>query len=171
MSSSSNGNFNSSNGIDFNLEGLGINNFSLSGTYTKKSTLGGTLAYTGGTTNTLTSTYNTDYDLASSLATIAGTYSGTAATLGGVEAATVTVTSSGAISGSSADGCSFTGTAATRAKGNTYAVSVTFGGGVCSNGSGTVSGVAHYDATSKQLISAALNTDRTNGFLFEGTKP
>jgi hypothetical protein len=36
---SSNGIFNSSNGIDFNLEGLGVNRFTLAGTYTAKSTL------------------------------------------------------------------------------------------------------------------------------------
>lgn len=168
---SSNGAFTSSDGIDFNLEGLGSNGFSLSGTYTDKSTLGGTQTYTTGGSGTFTTTYSTDYELAPCLATVAGTYSGTAATLGGTELTTVTISSTGAISGSSASGCAYSGTASTRAKGNVYDVSVTFNGGVCSNGTTTVTGAAYYVLTSKRLISAALNTGRTNGFLFEGTKP
>jgi hypothetical protein len=172
-STSSNGKFMSSNGMDFNLEGLGINAFTLSGTYTAKSQLGGTLTYTGGTTNTFTSTYDTDYDLTPSVATIVGTYSGEAVTVESTnpEAATVTIASGGAITGSSAGGCNFTGTASTHAKGNVYDVSVTFGGGVCTNGTSTVTGVAYYIAAQKELISTALNTGRTNGFLFEGSKP
>ena len=169
---SSNGNFSSSNGLDFNLEGLGINGFTLAGTYTKKSTLNGTQTYTGGTSGSMTFSYSTDYDLTPSLATIAGTYSGTAATIGGiVEFATVTVSSSGTITGMSASGCSFTGTASLHAKGNVYDVSVTFGGGVCVIGTGTVTGVGYYTASTRTLVSAALNSGRTSGFLFGGVKP
>lgn len=171
-STSSSGNFNSSDGLNFNLEGQGITGFTLAGTYTKKSKLGGTLTYTGGTTDTFTSTYNTDYDLTPSIATVAGTYSGSGIAIGGsVELVTVTISSVGAITGMGAGGCSFTGTASLHAKGNVYDVSITFGGGVCVAGTGTVAGVAHYDASQKQLISAALNSGRTSGFLFEGVKP
>jgi len=170
---SSSGKFASSNGMDFNLEGLGINAFTLAGTYTAKSQLGGTLTYIGGTTNTFTSTYDTDYDLTPSLATIVGTYSGAAVTAdsSSPEAATITVAGGGAITGTSAGGCSFTGAASTHAKGNVYDVSVTFGGGVCTNGTSTVTGVAYFIAAQKQLVSTALNSGRTNGFLFVGVKP
>jgi hypothetical protein len=170
---SSSGKFTSSNGMDFNLEGLGINAFTLAGTYAAKSQLGGTLTYTGGTTNTFTSTYDTDYDLTPSLATIVGTYSGEAITAdsSSPEAATVTIASGGAITGTSAGGCSFTGAASTHAKGNVYDVSVTFNGGVCTNGTSTVTGVAYFIAAQKQLVSTALNSGRTNGFLFLGAKP
>jgi hypothetical protein len=170
-SESSNGTFSSSNGIDFNLEGLGVNSLTVSGNYTAKSTLSGTLTSASNTTITFNATYNTDYDLTPSLATIAGTYTGSAATLGGVEFVTVTISGTGAISGRSASGCTFTGTASTRAKGNVYNVSVTFGGGVCSNGTDTVTGVGYFDAKTKQIIAAALNSGRTNGFLAEATKP
>jgi hypothetical protein len=163
--------FTSSNGVDFNLEGLGVNDFSFSGTYTQKSQIGGVLTYAGGSTNSLSGTYSTDYDLTPSLSTVAGTYSGTAATAGGVEAATVTISGAGAISGMSAGGCHFTGTASVRTKGNVYNIAVMFGGGVCSNGTNTVNGVAYYDATSSSIVSAALNSGRSNGFLFEGAKP
>jgi hypothetical protein len=169
---SSSGKFTSSNGMDFNLEGLGINAFTLSGTYTAKSQLGGTLTYTGGTTNTFTSTYDPDYDLTPSLATIVGTYSGEAATVdSGPEATIVTIAGGGAITGASASGCNFTGTVSTHAKGNVYDVSVTFNGGVCTNGTSTVTGVAYFIAAQKELVSTALNGGRTNGFLFLGVKP
>jgi hypothetical protein len=169
---SSNGKFNSPNGMDFNLEGLGINAFTLAGTYTDKSTLDGTLTYPSGTANTFTSTYETDYDLTPSLAAIAGTYSGTAVTVdSSPESATVTIASGGAITGTSAGGCSFTGAASTHANGNVYDVSVTFNGGVCTNGTSTVTGVAYFIAAKKELVSTALNSARTNGFLFLGAKP
>ncbi len=50
-------------------------------------------------------------------------------------------------------------------------MSVTFGGGACSLGTSTVTGVAYYDANDRTLVVAALNATRTNGFLFLGTKP
>jgi hypothetical protein len=169
---SSSGKFTSSNGMDFNLEGLGINAFTLAGTYTAKSQLGGTLTYTPSGTNTFTSTYDTGYDMTPSLATIVGTYSGEAVTANsGPESASVTIASGGAITGTSAGGCSFMGTASPRAKGNVYDVSVTFNGGVCTNGTSTVTGVAYFIAAQKQLVSTALNSGRTNGFLFLGVKP
>ena len=158
--------------MDINLEGLGVNAFTLAGTYTAKSQLGGTLTYTGGTTNIFTSTYDTDYDLTPSLATIVGTYSGEAATVdSGPEATIVTIATGGAITGASASGCNFTGTVSTHAKGNVYDVSVTFNGGACTNGTSTVTGVAYFIAAQKELVSTALNSGRTNGFLFLGTKP
>lgn len=169
-STSTNGNFTSADGVDFNFEGAGINSFTFSGTYVQKSTLGGTLTAPG-VSFTMTTAYDADYDLTPSLATIAGTYSGTAITAGGTDSATVTISGAGAITGSSALGCNFSGTGSVRAKGNVYDVSVTFAGGNCSNGTDTVTGVAYYDATTKVLTSTALNTARTNGFMFAGTKP
>jgi hypothetical protein len=167
---SNNGTFSSSNGIDFNLEGFGINPFTLSSSYTAKSTLSGTITYPSSTAYTFKATYDTDYDFMPSLATIAGTYVGTAATLGGIESATLTVSGTGAMSGRSATGCTYTGTASLRPKGNVYNISVTFEGGICSNGTATVTGVAYFNAKTNQLIAAALNSDRTNGFLGEGIK-
>jgi hypothetical protein len=170
-STSSGGKFTSSNGLNFSFEGAGILSFTMSGTYTANAQLGGTLTYASGT-NTFTSSYDTDYDLLPSLATIAGNYSGQAVTVNSaVEATTVMVASGGAITGTSAGGCSFTGSAMPRASGNVYDITVTFGGGVCDNGTGTVTGVAYYVAAKNELIGTALNSARTNGFIFVGTKP
>jgi hypothetical protein len=168
--SSSNGTFTSSDGLDFNFEGQGLNPFTLSGMYAQKSTLSGTVSFSGGSF-TVDTTYDAEYETAPSLTTIAGTYSGTAVSAGGYDSAMVTIASSGAITGSSGGGCTFSGTATPRSTGNAYDVSVTFAGGTCSNGTDTVTGVAHYDATDKRLISAALNSGRSNGFYYDGVKP
>lgn len=170
-STSSNGSFGSSNGKDFNLEGSGISDFTMAGTYTAKSSMGGTLTYAPSVTMTFTSSYDTDYELTPILSAIAGTYSGSAATSGGTEFATVTISGTGAISGNSASGCSFIGSTAPRTKGNVYNISVTFGGGTCANGISTVTGMAYFNASSKQLTSAALNSGATDGFIYIGTKP
>src|SRR5215831_16085778 len=45
-----NGSFTSSNAVDFNLEGLGILNSSIDGTYVTKQTLSGTIAHQNGQT-------------------------------------------------------------------------------------------------------------------------
>ena len=90
--------------------------------------------------------------------------------LGGTESAVVLITSAGAISGNGASGCQFTGTATPHAKGNVYDLSVTFGGGVCSNGRSTVNGIGYFDSTPKRLYGVALNSSRSNGFIFVGTK-
>jgi len=171
-SSSQNGLITSSNTKDFNLEGLGILNASINGSYVMKQSLNGTIVIANnGGQSTFTTTYDTDYDIVPNAAILAGTYTGSTATNGGVETVTVTVSAAGSISGSSLGGCAFTGSSAPRTSGNAYDVSVTFAGGVCSNGTNTVNGVAFFDAATKKLYSAALNSTRTNGFVFIGTKP
>lgn len=167
-----NGGFSSSDAKDFNLEGLGVNNATVSATYNVKQTLNGSVTYPSlNQSSTFISTYNAAYDQTPSLATIAGTYSGSAAVIGGSESATVTVSSAGGVNGTGADGCQFTGTAAPHAHGNIYDLSITFGGGACINGTSTVTGVGYFNATTKTLYSAALNSARSNGFIFVGTKP
>lgn len=165
------GSFTSSNAVDFNLEGLGILNSSIDGTYVVKQTLSGTIAHQAGQT-TFTTTYDPDYELTPDLNLLAGTYTGVVATN---ETVTVTVLASGSLFGSSTSGCTFTGTASPQASGNAYNVTIKLGAseafqpGVCS--SDTVNGVAYFDAPTKRLHSAALNSTRTSGFIFIGTKP
>jgi hypothetical protein len=170
-SSSQNGSFTSSNGKDFNLEGLGILDATVNGSYVMKQSLSGTIAFLLGGQTTFNSTYNADYDLIPNENLVVGTYTGSTATTGGTEIVTVTLSSPNSITGSSASGCNFTGSFSPRTRGNVYDVSVTFAGGVCSNGTSTVTGVAFFDAATKRLYSAALNSTRTNGFIYLGTKP
>ena len=169
---SQNSAFTSSNGRDFNLEGLGISAVTVNANYVMRDRLSGSLRYTGsGEVVSFSSSYDAAYDLTPSLGIIEGIYSGSAVTSGGVEFATVAISTSGGISGAGASGCTFSGTAAPRSQGNVYNVAVTFNGGICANGRDTVTGVAYYDAGLKQLVSAALNSGRSNGFIFAGTKP
>ena len=164
---SQNGSFTSSNARDFNLEGLGTLDSSMNGTYVMKETLSGTIAHQSGQA-TFTTTYDPDYEVPPDLNQIAGTFTGLVATN---ETVTVTVSGTGSIFGSSTSGCTFAGTASPRSRGNAFNVTVTFGGGVCINGTDTVGGVAYFDAPTKRLYSAALNSSRNNGFIFIGTKP
>ena len=84
---------------------------------------------------------------------------------------TVIVSTTGAISGSSSTGCTFSVSFSPRTHGNVFDITVTFDGQPgCSIGTETVNGIAFYDAGNKQLRSAALNDNRTDGFVFIGTK-
>ena len=169
--SSQTGSFTSSNTRDFSLEGRGVLDATLVGSYVMKQSLSGTVTYVLGGQTTFNSTYNADYDLIPDINLVVGTYTGSTATTSGTEIVTVTLSSPSSITGSSASGCNFTGSFAPRSSGNVYDVSVTFAGGVCSNGTSTVTGVAFFDAATKRLYSAALNNTRTNGFIYLGTKP
>jgi hypothetical protein len=169
---SANGSFSSSDGRDFNLEGQGINSTTVSASYVAKQSLNGSIAYPSlNQTVTLSSAYNAAYDQSPSLSVISGIYTGSAAVVGGSEAASLTITTTGVITGSGASGCTFNGTATPRAKGNVYNLSVTFGGGACANGTSTVTGIGYFDSASNRLYGTGLNSGRTNGFIFVGTKP
>ncbi|MDK2743514.1 MAG: hypothetical protein H8K03_01325 [Nitrospira sp.] len=168
-SSSQNGVFTSSNARDFNLEGQPIRNATINGNYAIKQNLNGTLVYQTGGQSTFTTTYNSAYELTPDMNAVAGTYTGEVAAN---ETATVVLTSNGGISGSSSTGCTFTGSFSPRTHGNVFNITVTFGGqAACSNGADTLTGIGTYDAGTKTLTSAALNSTRTNGFIFIGTKP
>lgn len=166
------GSFSSANARDFNLEGQGINNATVSASYVAKQSLNGVVTYTNTIpTISFTANYSNVYEIVPSVAAIAGTYSGSAAVVSGTEAANVTISTSGALVGRGASGCQFTGVVSPHAIGNIYDVSVTFSGGVCANGTNTVVGIGYFDSASKRLYSAALNSARSNGFIFVGTKP
>lgn len=161
------GSFGSSNTRDFNLEGAGILAATMSDTYLQKSNFHGTIDYFNGDTGSFTSTYDEDYESAPNVNLVAGTYAGARADN---HTFTVTVDSAGMLSGHSSDGCTFAGTLSPRAKGNVFHHAVTFGGGTCTHGTETVTGVAFYDAAANRLYSAALNSARTNSSIFIGTK-
>jgi hypothetical protein len=90
---SQNGSFTSSNGKDFNLEGLGILDSSVKGTYEMKQTLIGTITHQSGQA-TFANNYDPDYELTPDLNQLAGTFTGVVANN---ETVTVTVLASGSI--------------------------------------------------------------------------
>lgn len=161
------GAFGSSNTRDFNMEGAGIRAATMRGSYVPSKSFDGTIAYVSGDTESFTSTYDGDYELAPNLTLLAGTYTGVRTDHHRV---TVTVDSTGTISGHSSDGCTVAGTLSPRTKGNVFHTSVTFGGGICCDGTETVTGVTFYDAVTNRLYSGTLNSASTTGFIFLGTK-
>jgi hypothetical protein len=161
------GSFGSSNTRDFNLEGTSIRPGTMHGSYVPNKSFHGTIAYFNGDTENFTSTYDADSESATNITLVAGTYSGLRTDNHTV---TVTVDSTGTLSGHSSDGCTVAGTLSPRGKGNVFHTSVTFGGGACPQGTETVTGMALCDTATNRLYSAALNRARTHSFIFLGTK-
>ena len=173
--SSFNGVFSSANARDFNLEGLGILTATISGSYVNRQSLNGTLTYTTAGTTTFTSTFSTNYDTTPTIAAIAGTYSGATAAITGptptVDFASMTIASDGTLSGSGSSGCTFTGSATPRTKGNAYVVSLAFGAAPCVFAGQTFTAIGYFDAAKKALYAAAPDSARTSAVFFLGTKP
>lgn len=167
-----NGTFKSTDGKDFNFEGLGILPLSsVAATYDPKKTFNGQLNYTTAAGSvTFNATYNVAYDKPSTQATVSGSYTGVTATNIGTERVTFTVSSTGALSGSSAGGCSFTGSVMPKSGVGAYKVSITYRGGACAAGTSTQSGAAYFDTATSRLFAAGLNSSRSDGFLFVGDK-
>ena len=101
---SSNGSFTSANARDFNLEGLGVQSATISGSYAVRQSLSGSVLYSGVVGATFTSSFDPAYDTTPSLASLAGTYSGQVGSSGGVESATVTIAATGVFTGVSQAG-------------------------------------------------------------------
>ena len=83
---------------------------------------------------------------------------------------TLTVDSTGTLSGHATDGCTVAGTLSPQGKGNVFHTSVTVEGATCHAETETLTGVTFYDAATNRLYGAALNNARTTSFLFLGTK-
>ena len=169
--STNGGSFSSSNAKDFNLEGAGILNASVSASFATKQTLNGTVTPTAGGSSTFTSTYNSNYELTPSVSILAGTFTGQVAFSLGVENAIVTVANNGSLSGSGAGGCNITGSVTPRSDGNAFNTSVTFGGAPCYFANQTYTGISYFDAPTKRLYTAAPNSARSDSVIFVGTKP
>lgn len=147
-----------------------------SGTYAGSVTTKSSISMSVSDGTTLTGTYDASYDQPASLATVAGTYTGWAVT-GGIapQATTVVVDVNGNISSSFVSGsltCSTSGKATPRASGkNVFNVQLTFTGNYCALGNGTVvNGVATYNAANRQLITMALNSTKSDGLIYLGTR-
>ena len=168
---SNNGSFTSANARDFNIEGLGVLSATIAASYAARQSLNGSITYPGTSVVTFTSTFDPAYDTTPSLASLAGTYTGQAGSSGGVQSATVTVASNGVFTGVEADGCTFTGTASPRVRGNILDQSVTFGGAPCEFAGSTLVGIAFLDVPNRRLYGAAPASNRTNAVIFSGTRP
>lgn len=171
--SSINGNFSSSDGIDFNISGQGINNATVSASYVTKQSFNGSVSYANLTSPyTFTSAYGADYDQAPSLAAVAGNYLGIASVAGSNEAITLVISPQGIVAGTGgSSACQYGGLVVPRAKGNLYDLSLVISGSACTTGTSSVSGIGYFDSGAKRLYLAALNSARSNGLVFDGIKP
>lgn len=169
--SSLNGSFSSSDGVDFNVEGQGVNNATLSASYVTRQTLNGSVAYPAlNQAYTFTSAYDPAYEQTPAISAIAGTYSGISSVPGTNEVTSVVITSPGVIAGAGTGGCKFLGTVTPRARGNVYDLSIAFSGGACSSGTSKVTGIGYYDSVAKRFYAGALNQARTSGLLYLGIR-
>ncbi|MBE0614561.1 MAG: hypothetical protein IH604_12900 [Burkholderiales bacterium] len=168
-----NGSFSSSDGVDFNIEGQGVNNATVSVSYRVRQSFNGSVSYPSlNQSYTFTSSYNPDYEQTPSVSAISGTYTGVASVAGKDELSSIVISAPGVVAGTAlGSGCKFLGTARPRSKGNLYDVSVKFGGGACASGTSTVAGIGYFDSGAKRLYLAALNDTRSNGLIFVGIKP
>lgn len=167
LSTSTNGDFTVSNARDFNFEGQfpEVTDGTISGNYAQKTTLDGSVTAPGGSL-TFNFAYDNSYDQTPNLALIAGTYIG--GDVSTTESVNVTIETSGLLTFVSQSGCSGTGLVTPNPNGNVYDIAVTFSGGVCSNGTSTVTGVLAAEGV--DIVAAALNPTRTNGFVYRGRK-
>ncbi|WP_296162499.1 hypothetical protein [Rhodoferax sp.] len=169
----------STSGTTLSGSGTGFNfvtRTSGSGTFTGSVSTKGTINFNVSDGTQFTGTYDTSYDQPASLANLAGSYTGWAVTgTTSPQTTTVVVDVNGNISSSFVSGsltCTTSGTATPRASGkNIYNLQLTFTGNFCALGSGTVvTGVATYDSVNRQLIAMGLNSAKSDGLIFLGTR-
>lgn len=146
-----------------------INSGTIAANYVAGSSLNGTLTESGSTvtfSGTPLAASSFTYSSPASVSAIAGNWAGNL--LDGMST-TITISSSGTVTGSSS-GCSFTGTVtADSSNKNFFDVSLTFGGSPCAAPNQTASGIGVYyllsDGITHQLL-AAVNVGTSVGTVF-----
>jgi hypothetical protein len=155
----------------FNAPGNAPLQETANGTYVTQQSLTGTLS-AGGLSETFSlvpySTANYDYSIPATLDEVSGTWSGSL--LDG-ETATVAISDSGTVSGTSSTGCRFSGNAVPRPSGrNVFNVVLTFGASPCLLPGQTVSGIGLVQQTTQgpELLVGLINSSKTLAATFFG---
>ena len=162
----SNGQFMSSDAVDFNFAGAGARNAAVSGYFVPRQSFNGSVTE-GLQVTTFISGYDDFYDQPASLSSLPGTYAGFFVSTTSAANASITIAANGTFTGASS-GCSFNGTMSPRGSVNVFNLSITFHGGGCSFGSATLIGIAIYEPQSGAVLALAPNATRTDGFMFVG---
>lgn len=163
------GSFTSPNTKDFGMRATALD-ATLSASYAARQFLNGSLTYSGGGTMSFTSSYNIAYDTPPTVASLAGVYTGQAGNSTTSQTANMTATTDGAFTGAEQNGCTFTGRATARTRGNVFDQTITFGGAPCVFAGNTFQGVMYFDLSTRRLYMAAPNSLRTDAAIFFGTK-
>lgn len=138
----------------------------LSGTVTTRQSLSATVTE-GGQTGTFNGNYDAAYDSAPNLAQGVGTWTGSVA--GSADTTTITVASDASFTGASGP-CTFSGSVKPRASGkNVLDGTVTFNSASCAAGAGTTLAFEAF-FSGNQMFAAGVNSARSDGFVFVGSK-
>lgn len=162
------GSFSASPVRDFNLEGLGFNDMTVTGNQVEKSSFSGRGQYLS-LPNSLAfaTTYDASYSQTASVASIVGNYTGYSlffSALNRYELNVATVSSDGSFDGVSDFGCRYSGTFTPNTHGNYYDTQITFGGSFCTLGTQTLRGIATHDAGTNTLTAFTALNNRSDGF-------
>ncbi len=161
----------SANLLEFNVAANTASSGVMTGLFIAQSAITGTTVVNLFQYTAFSANYLTSYNTPANLSALAGTYSGVY-TYGGAPV-TMTLSSTGAISGTSTN-CAISGTATPRASGkNVFNISLTLTGANCTPaGVGSATGIAVLNSESGliRLYTAALNAAGTTGFFWIGTK-
>lgn len=169
------GTYTVANGRLVSLEDGSKADAAIAATYLTGSSFNGNITQSGGTTSlpspaTFTGLYKMEYNNNLTLAHLAGNYPGSLTTNLGKHSATLTVDSSGAISGSDSTGCSISGQASQRDRGPVFDVSLTFGSeaGCGANAAVSMNGIFSLETNRAGII--ALDDGRAKTFVFVGNR-
>lgn len=163
------GSFSSSDALDFNFQRGEIYPATVSASFYPQQSFNGSVNYNASSSNSFAATFNPMYLNKVSLETISGSYTGNGISSGGQVGATIFVNANGTLSGTSA-GCQFSGLVKNRNVGSPLDLQITFGSSPCVMPLQTSNGTAVFDQTNKQIFAAAINNNRSDGFLFIGNK-
>jgi hypothetical protein len=159
--------FTASDVRDFNLSSHTLSTGTAAGSFVAKTSITGTVSYSGGTSAGFGGSYNTAFDQPAALSSLAATYGGETADLSGTKASIVTVDASGLIAGTSTGGCTYAGLAAPHSSGHVFDVTLTFRSG-CTEDGNTLRG--HAFVSHNVLYLVVLSGDLNRAVLFAGVK-
>ncbi|BCA53459.1 hypothetical protein W02_05990 [Nitrospira sp. KM1] len=167
---STEGRFSSSNAKDINAEGRGALDATISANYDRHQSFSGTVTYVSGGEQSFNSSYNSAYDTTPATSSLAGFYAGQLGTTAGLQSTNITVAADGGFAGSQSNGCTFTGSATPRTRGNVFDQRMTFGPAPCLFAGRTLTGVVMFDVSTLRLYIGAPDSSRTNGVVYSGLR-
>jgi hypothetical protein len=172
----SNGNFTASNLKDFSV--MPPQAFSMTATYVPGQRITGKFSFPGNgdapiaLTAVADSTY--DYSAPAYLTDITGAWPMGVMDGYGYTEASMTVSTAGAVTGSTSSGCTFTGTVKPRASGkNVFDVNATFGAAPCVMPRQAVHGIAFIEklnSTARELVVTVVDSNRSYGAVMFGAR-
>lgn len=150
-----------------NIDASFVTGSSLSGSITRDAGAPPTALVSPADFSTL---YRTAYNNNLTLAHLAGTYQGSVTTNLGKHSAALTLDGAGALTGNDSTGCTITGTATPRSRGNIFDLALAFGTeGGCGGNAGTAfTGILSLEAGRAGVM--AMDTDLKKAFLFVGNR-